>query len=346
MNPKDVFLSVLTDGECSKVPFLPRDLTLGMDELNVTTSEVFGDEYNSELSAECVLALQKRLGHDVTVGCIFSYGLDGIGGKMSHSQYGIPFMSEYAFADPDSLDKYEPSDVIGKLQKGMRKSCEIVKEKRPDLALAVNVPGPMTMAGFARGVEPLMMDLVSDSDFAERLLKFSKEMVSEEIKYISEDIADAVFFASATDNPDMVGIDEYVEYSVKHVKSLVSECHNMNLPTVYHPHGVFSTDDRRDILLASLETGTDGFQFSEGNEPEDMLETCRGKCCILGGVNAYSTLLLGPDERIVRDTEKYLDTFRNERYIMTCSCSVNRGLPLNNLDVMARTVHSFNEGTL
>ncbi len=344
MVPRDVLLSVLTGGNCGRIPFLPRDLTLAMDELNIPTSDIFGNTYNSKLSAECVLALQKRLGHDVTVGCVFSYGLDGIGGKMSHSQYGIPYMSEYAFADPNALDSYDPSDVIGELQKGMRKSCEIAKEKRPDLALAVNVPGPMTMAGFARGVEPLMMDLVSDSDFAERLLKFSKEMISEEIRYISDGIADAVFFASATDNPDMTGLDGYLEYSVKHVKELVSECHDTELPTIYHPHGVFSTNDRKDILLASLETGTDGFQFSEGNEPEDMLETCKGKCCILGGVNAYSTLLLGPDERIVRDTEKYLDTFRNERYIITCSCSVNRGLPLKNLDVMAKTIHSFNEG--
>ena len=64
----------------------------------------------------------------------------------------------------------------------------------------------------------------------------------------------------------------------------------------------------------------------------------------MGGVNAYSTLLLGPDERIIRDTRRYIEDLKDECYVAMCSCSVHRGLPLHNIQVMADVVHSYNRG--
>ena len=346
MDGRELFTATLRGENRSYVPLFPRDLTLGMDAVPVRTDEVFGPgTYDAELSARCVLALQDMLKSDCTVGCISTYGLEAFGGVTKFPENGIPYVSGYALADPEAIDRLEPSQILdGYLFKGMRRSCEIVRERRRDLAMAVNVPGPMTMAGFARGLETLMMDLSLNPDLSDRILAFSSEAIEHEMLGLSDGTADAVFFASASDNPDMIGKEEFISRTLPPVKRMTGIAKEQGLLTVFHPHGVFSTDDRRDVLDASLRTGVDGFQFSEGNVPEHIGEGCRGRCCILGGVDAYSTLLLGPDKRIVRDTMHFIESFRDDPYIMTCSCSLNRGLPLSNLRVMADALHSYNGG--
>lgn len=344
MTSRELFVDTLRLEQTQYVPLMLRDLTLGLDVLKVPTDVVFGDVYDSKVSADCVLALCDMMGSDVTMGCIFSYGLEAFGGVTKYSGDGIPYVSGHPLEDIERLDSLDPSMIVSDLCKGMRGSCEIVRERRPDLGLCINVPGPMTMAGFSRGVETFMMDLLVEPDVAERIIAFSVEAISHEMRYMSCDIADAVFLASATDNPDMIGDEAYLEHCIPNIRRLTEEIHTDGHMSIYHPHGVFSTEDRQGLLEASIGTGIDGFQFAEGNEPSGILDSTKGRCSIMGGVNAYSTLLLGPDKRIVRDTNRFLEELSDHNYVMTCSCSVNRGLSLNNLRVMSDTLHVFNEG--
>ena len=347
VDSRELFNSTIARENTRYVPLFPRDLTLGMDSVPVRTDEIFRDgTYDAELSAKCVLALQDYLGSDCTVGCIFTYGLESFGGLTKFPEKGIPYVSGYCFADPENLYRYDPSQILdGYLYKGMRRSCEIVRERRGDLAMAVNVPGPMTMAGFARGLETLMMDLAINPELSDRILAFSADAIEHEMLGMAEGIADSVFYASASDNPDMIGLDDFTNRTLPAIKRLTESAHRAGLTAIFHPHGVFSTEDRESILEGSVATGIDGFQFSEGNEPEYIGEGCRGRCCVLGGVDAFSTLLLGPDKRIVRDTMRFIDTFADDPFVMMCSCSVNRGLSLPNLKVMADTVHAYNGGS-
>lgn len=341
---RDVFISTLKREQRDIVPLYPRDLTLGMDLLDIPTDRIFGNTYDSRLSADCVIALMDHLGSYATCGCIFTYSLEAFGGQIKYPPGGIPYASGFPLEDPSKLDDLTPSDIVNDLLKGMRSSCMIVKEKRPDVALSVNVPGPMTMAGYARGLETLMMDLVSDKILSEHILQFCADAIEEDVRFVSKDIADSVFFASASDNPDMIGEEDFVRYSVRHIRHLSDVVHKDGILSIFHPHGVFSTDDRKDLLSNVISSGVDGFQFSEGNEPEGIAETCDGRCAILGGVDAYSTLLLGPEKRIRRDTGRFLQSFKDTSYIMTCSCSVNRGLSIDNLSIMADELHRYNGG--
>lgn len=344
MNSKEIFLATLRGEQKRYVPLFPRDLTLGMDSMNIPTGAIFDGEYNYKLSSMCVLSLQKILRSDATVGCIASYSLQSIGGGLKYTEFGIPYISTYPLEDISHIDHIEIASIRNGIVSGMKKASEITKKERPDLALVTNVPGPMTMAGFLRGLETLMMDLLINSKIADRILELSTNIICEEIEYMANGISDAVFLASASDNPDMIGNNEYLHYSLENVKKISDSVHSINLLTIYHPHGVFSTEDRQHLLRASVNTGIDGFQFAEGNESEGIKEICKDKCAILGGVMTHTTLLLGPENRIIRDVNRYLTDMENECYIMTCSCSLNRGQPLNYLKTMADHLHAYNEG--
>ena len=340
MNGRETFLARLRMERTPSTPIFLRDLTLGLDATGIRTTDVFGKEYNAEESARSVLALQRMIGHDAVVGCIHTYSVGAFGGLTKYPEYGIPYISSAPFAEISKMDMYKPSDVDNALLRGMERSYSLVREKAPELAVILNVSGPVNTAGNLRGIEQFLLDTYTEPDIAHDLTKFSEEMIKVIIERLHEN-SDAAFLASASDNPDMLGLNEFLDFSVKHVKNIVKMTHGLGLPIIFHPHGVFSTEDRIDVLKASIGTGIDGFQFAEGNEPEGILEQTKGRCSVLGGVDAFTTLLLGPEQRIRRDTLRYLNECKDGDHIFMCSCSLHRGLPINNVKTMVDTVKEF-----
>jgi len=106
--------------------------------------------------------------------------------------------------------------------------------------------------------------------------------------------------------------------------------------SIFHPHGVFS-GKAKPLVAESVATGIRGFQFAEGNDFQRLKPICQGQICILGGVDAFTTLLFGPQQRIEEETAWFMRTCApGGGYIFMCSCSLHRGMPLENLDALAR----------
>ena len=94
MTSKEQVMSRLALDSIGSTPIFPRDLTLGLDALNISTKEIFKKEYNADLAAKAVLALQKITHHDAVIGCIHSAGFDVecLGGEMGYPEKGIPYV--------------------------------------------------------------------------------------------------------------------------------------------------------------------------------------------------------------------------------------------------------------
>ena len=340
MDQKENFISTICRKGSEYTPVFLRDLTLGLDASGIRTTDVFGEQYDSKASAGSVLTLQRAIGHDAVVGCIHTYSLEAFGGITKYPELGIPYLSVPPFADISRMERYVPDDVNDALLNGMYRSYRIIKERAPELAVVMNVGGPVNTAGNLRGIEQFLMDTYTERELADEIMEFSYGVMETIIdKFHGE--SDAVFLAAASDNPDMFGPEGFEKFSLPYVKRNVKHSHSLGLPVIFHPHGVFSTDDRKDILKMSVDTGIDGFQFAEGNEPEGILNGTKGRCSILGGVDAFTTLLLGPEKRIIRDTDRFMDSLCDEDYVFMCSCSLNRGLSIENVKTMVNAVRNY-----
>jgi Uroporphyrinogen-III decarboxylase len=340
MNQKENLLSAVRCKGSEYTPVFLRDLTLGLDASGMRTTDVFSRQYDPKASAESVLALQRMIGHDAVVGCIHTYSLEAFGGITKYPEFGIPYLSVPPFADISRMDNYVPADIDDALLEGMYRSYRIIKERAPELAVVMNVGGPVNTAGNLRGIEQFLMDTYTERELADEIMKFSYGVMETIIDKLHEG-SDAVFLASASDNPDMFGPEGFERFSLPCIRKNVKHSHSLGLPVIFHPHGVFSTEDRKDVLKMSVDTGIDGFQFAEGNEPEGILEGTKGRCSIMGGVDAFTTLLLGPEKRIVRDTHRFMDVLSHEDYVFMCSCSLNRGLSIENVRTMVNAVRTY-----
>ena len=332
-------LSVLNGKRTERIPIFLRDLTLGMDVINVKTTDVFTSSYNSELSAKAVIALQKMTGQDAVVGCIQSvaFNSESFGGKMKYPEYGIPIPLTHPLSGVTELP--EVPEIKGKMARAAH-SYSIVREKLPDIAVVTNVEGPLTKTGTLTGMDDLALLMISEKDHVNKVIKITTEHTMSFIEKIHKNGAmDCVFLASATDNPDLFGQDIYEEMVLPHVKELVSRTHGLGYPVIFHPHGVFYDD----LITKTIGTKIDGFQFSEGNEPGKITKMINKRCAVLGGTDIVPTLLSGTDEEIRERTEYYVRSCSPGNYVFMPSCSLHRGTDMTRVMKMVTAVRNVKD---
>lgn len=345
-NGRQLFMSAL-EGEIPEVPpvFL-RDLTLGLDETGYTTPEVCAGNYDAEKSAKSVLALHRRLGQDALVGCIHYVGLEveALGGQVKYPERGIPSVVRHPFQD--TIDPELALLDMGRDHPfpNVALSYHLVgKRLDGDAALVCNLEGPVTKAALLRGMENLALDMYFDKDLAAGYVDYATEISMEYLKVIDAQAdLDCCFLASASDNPDIFGREAFQHFTVPNLRRLKDASSGLGLPTIFHPHGDMSAPENIPLMEDIIATGVAGFQFAERNDHLALRKAFGKRIALMGGIDAFSTLLLGPVDRIVKETEGFLTDFRPwERYVFMCSCSLHRGMPMAHVDVMMDSARGF-----
>jgi len=343
---RERFLCALEMGSPDAPPVFLRDLTLGLDETGFSTPEVCAGNYDAMKASRSVTALHGRLGQDAVVGCIHFVGLEieALGGEVKYPERGIPSVVRHPFQDTN-----DPSFVMLDMMRDRPFpqviDCyrQVSNELSSKAAIVCNLEGPVTKAALLRGMENLAMDMHFAPDVAASYVRYATELGEEYLRAVAgkADI-DCAFIAAASDNPDIFGQEAFRRYTVPNLSRLRSAAHGLALPTVFHPHGDMSSTMNLPLMDDVLSTGVEGFQFAERNDPEVLKTKCQGKVCLMGGIDAFSTLLLGPQEKIVRETEGFLRTFASwNGYVFMCSCSLHRGMPMAHVEALMRAVREF-----
>lgn len=343
---RQLFMGSL-EGEVPEVPpvFL-RDLTLGLDVTGFSTPEVCAGAYDAERSAESVLALHERLGQDAVVGCIHYVGLEieALGGEVKYPERGIPSVVRHPFQDKVDPDLVMPDMHRERPFPNVARSYRMVEEGlHGSAALVCNIEGPVTKAALLRGMENLALDMFFDKDLAAKYVDYATDLSIEYLKVIDAQAdLDCCFFASASDNPDIFGTEAFLRFTLPNLRRLRNASAALGLPAIFHPHGDLSSPENLPLMEEVIGTGVEAFQFAERNDHLALRRAVGRRITLMGGIDAFSTLLLGPVERIVQETEGFLNDFRPwDRYVFMCSCSLHRGMPLAHVEAMMECVLGF-----
>lgn len=341
MTPKETFMARLCGDGSERTPVFLRDLTLALDVIDARTTDVFTSEYDHKLSARAIIEFQRMTEQDAVVGCIQSaaFNVESFGGTMKYPEYGIPVPLTHPFQGLTELPDDISTDVSGKM-KGAVRSYSEVRRRLSNVAVVGNIEGPLTKAGTLIGMDDLAMRISENDGMLRNVLDISIEHSVNYVDELNDDgSVDAVFIASATDNPDLFGPTAYGDIVVKRLKGMVDDIHGMGLPVIFHPHGSF--DGLEHLFQRTIETDIDGLQFSEGNDPGTMTEWIDGRCAVLGGTDIVPTLYSGSDDLIRSETERYLNACSAGRHIFMPSCSLHRGTDIRRLNVMLNAVGNY-----
>jgi uroporphyrinogen-III decarboxylase len=339
MDCRDNFVSRFKREPSEYTPIFLFDLTLGMGVAGYSTPEVFAGGFSGEKSAKSVIALQRAIGHDAVIGSIMAVNGRTFGARMAFPENRPPYTLRPAFADKNDLYGHSPSEIEDDSLKQIILSHKLVREGTPDTAVVYHAPSPFTLSVALRGFEAMMMDTILDPSFVRDLVQFSSDVIDITMeKVLSSCDVDVVIMSGAYDNVDMLGPDAFEDVPMTSLSHMFRRAKGFGLPVGFHPHGVLSADFNSDALGALIGSGIDCLYYGEANDPMKLLERTRGAVSIMGGIDTFTTIFLGPNERVVEDTRRCMETFKGEDYIFSCSCSVDRGLSMERMKVMANTV--------
>lgn len=336
MDSRERFNSCIRGEPVDRTPVFLFDLSLGMDVLNVPTTDIYCGRYNGELAGKCILALQRMMGHDAVAGSYQSIDFSAFGATMVYPPWGVPYMTKAAFGDPECLYKHSPEEIQDHMS-GSKASFSTIRSNSPDTALLMNIPTALSIASSLRGLEPFLMDLFLDPSYTEELISFGGEVSRISIEEVSSAVdLDAVLLTGSSDNVNMIGPDALRKHSFGKLKNSINRIHNLGLPVVFHPHGAFAAHSSfLEIYDEIISMGCDCLYYGESNDPAILSK--RSGCTLMGGIDSFSALYLGPDEEVVREVREHMSRVSGN-FIFTCSCSVDRGLPLDRIKIMIDTV--------
>ena len=152
------------------------------------------------------------------------------------------------------------------------------------------------------------------------------------------DVCDGIMLPGAYDNVDLVGMDNLKRYCIPSLESTNRAIGRYGLPVIFHPHGVLTEGHGIEALEMFLGLGYDCIYYGEDNDHRRIGELTQGRCSVMGGVDTASTIYLGPDERVVKDTWNVIAQMEGRNFTFTCSCSVDYGLDRGRLKLMMDTV--------
>lgn len=343
MNSRQRMETALRREKPDLVPIFLRDLTLGLDVCDFTTTEVCAGGpnggYHAEKSARCVIETHRLLGHDCVVGSIHDLGvdLDMLGGEVDFPARGIPRVVQPAFPTAEAIAHARMPDLRNEgRMPGLIRSYQIVAEAIGDrVTIAANVEGPVTKAGLLRGLENLLVDMVTDPSAAQAAVEFAAELACEHVRVLLEAGAHLVFVPAASDGPAVIRPEHYLEYTIPGLRRIVAAAQEREAQVVFHPHGAFTQERFRPLVEAAIETGIVGFQFGEDNDFSIAKELWGERVCVLGGVDIPTVLSPGPPDRIREVTRQVIAQAGGDGgFVLMPSCSVHRGFPIEHLQAM------------
>ncbi len=329
----ELFIDTLNGESSDYVPLFIRDMTIGMDILNVKTTDVFTKEFDAEMSAKCITAFSEMTGQDACIGVTHSaaFIIEQFGGKMRYPEKGIPIPVEHPFENTTDFSNVD-TNPNGKMVSAIE-SYSRVRKMLPNSAIVGNVTGPFTKAGVLCGMETLAMHINSNKDVLDDMIDVCLKNTESVIEKLDcNGSIDAGIIASATDNPDLFGKDAFTLISIPWTKKIVDMFHKKGYPVIYHPHGDFTSDST--LLKSTLDIEYDGFHYPENNDLETIKNTLGSKKCILGGTDIVPTIYNGIKSEIENDVKHHMDVFKGCNYVFMASCSMQRGVPLKNVRML------------
>ena len=339
MDAKENFLSCLLMKEHEGVPTFIFDTSFGCSILGAEVSDIYKNGFDAELSARSISAGRRYLGHDAVVGATSCGDTRVFGTEVQFFPDRLPMIRKHAFSDPGMIDSHSPEEIDCPIIDGIAGSYGYLRELENDAFIMGYTPTPFLLSSILRGLEYFLMDLISGNGYVERLLGFS-EKVSDIIteKICSTGTCDAVMLPGAFDNVDIIGINDMKRYCIPSLKSINRTVRGYGLPVIFHPHGALTEGYGTETLELFLGLGYDCIYYGEGVDHRRFNEITEGRCSMMGGIDTYSTIYLGPDERVVKDTEDVLEQTDDADFIFTCSCSVDAYLNRGRLKLMMDTV--------
>ncbi len=300
--------------------------------------------YDAKASAKITDEFNKLTGSDFAFGMLETPAMFmdlGVEVTQPDDNYGN-VMSQYwkEAEDVDRKKLYDPSDPKESVM--MRKGIvnKITEYRKANTTGALTSGwswGVITSAGFLRGVETLLMDIVMEPELARKAIKQASELVDGVMRAGSEG-GDYIWLPDPTASGTVIDLDTFKGFNLPYTKQLVSGWKNdYKVPVIYHVCG-----DTIPIMNAIPDTGIDVLSADHAIDLAKAREIVGDRIALMGNVHPIEVLWNGTPELIRSESLKCIEKAgENGRFILSGGCEVPRDTSIENIKAMMDAGKSY-----
>lgn len=268
-----------------------------------------------------------------------------------------PFETKGIFMDLPDIQIKLPDDDQGSLQNNYLASSEDVRNKPlydpmdpekcpnfhkyvvdffaaerkacPDVMTPVWCEGVLTTSGFLRGIEDLILMMLTDSAEAKKVIargaKFSRDIVSAQLEEID---ADYVVYTDPVSSADMIDGEMFKEFNLEHLHNNITYWQKKyGIGTMLHICG-----DTTPMLPNFAKTGARAMSLDHAVDLKVAKAEFGDKLAVMGNIDPVSILLNGTAGDVEMAAEKcFSDAGEGGGYIFGAGCAEPKGTPLENI---------------
>jgi MtaA/CmuA family methyltransferase len=259
-------------------------------------------------------------------------------GAASHSPEDGPVsIKEPLIKDQADFDKLKmPNPLTDGRMRVMLKTTELVRRIKENSFIISSVQGPLNTASQLLGVSQMMLLMIEEPEFLEKILDFTTELTILYGKEMYKAGADGLMMGEAVCSSSSIGPVFYRQFAKKRHKMIIDEFNRCGL----RRHGFHICGQLVPILLDVAETGADSVDV---DSPVDM-KACREKLgrrmTMLGNISPAELLNSNP-ERIRELCAQVLSGKDGLGLILGAGCTMAPDTSEANIKAMVESAEEY-----
>jgi MtaA/CmuA family methyltransferase len=294
---------------------------------------------NPEKFSEALCAAYDQYGYDgIRVTCDVAVEAEAIGAKTHYPEDGPVSITTPPVKNPEDFEKIKmPNPHTDGRMRVMLKTTELTRRAAGDSAFIISVvQGPLNTASQMLGVSEMMMMIIDEREFLEKVLAFAAELTVLYGKAMHKAGADGLMIGEAVCSPTFIGRDHYVELAKKHHKNIIDELRRCGINNLgYHICGQLSP-----ILLDVAGTGVDSIDLDSPVDMKAAREKLGNRTAILGNISPAELLNAKP-ERVTKLCADVLSGKEGLGLILGAGCTMAPDTPGANIRAMVEAAKKY-----
>jgi uroporphyrinogen decarboxylase len=264
--------------------------------------------------------------------------IQALGGKVKYRPSGPPDVVEAVIKNTDGLDaidikKFKKDPILSHI---MEITKRIIDKTASYFALGGSMWGPLTLAAFLYGVEPLMRDMRRNKDAVHAILDWTARLYLEYIEDYIKNGMTLITMGDPTASGDVISRAHFAEFVVPALKRIYASLAGRGVKTCLHICG--NVEDRLDLIA---ETGADLISLDYKVSLRKAKESFGGKIAFAGNINPVDVLQHGTREEIRLTGSQCIADAGTTGFILMPGCDIPPFTPDGNIKTMTGTAHSY-----
>jgi uroporphyrinogen decarboxylase len=320
---------ILNNELFDRVPVMAEIIAVGAEWLGINQSKL---HKSVDVLVSTELGLSEELGLDGAYISSDNWIIhSALGGLVRYIEDDEPQGCDLVLDEWDKLDDLRVPIPEEAERMSFMLSCArlSVKNNFSNLFIEANIDsGPFQLAGILRGVQQLFLDIISEPLKVCKLLEFCTEVVKVYAIAMARTGVDAIQFGDST--ASLINKQMYKEFVEPYQVSVLSTIREAGVYPFLHVCG-----NSNHILELIATSGASCVEIDSPTNLKDAFNAFSGHTIIKGNIST-NMFREGSPQEILQYIKDSLMISKGRPFILSPGCSVSRGTPKSNVDILVK----------